>query len=103
MGYPMSEPQLIKPFCESVMQVKVPVVVTLAQKKIQIDQLLKLVPGAMIQFDKPYDSPMTVEVVDQPIAQGDVVKAGEKFGLRITEIMSPAERFVNLSGLAKNP
>jgi flagellar motor switch protein FliN/FliY len=97
----MSQPQLLKPFCESVLQVKVPVVITLAQKKIQIDQLLKLVPGVMIQFDKPYDSPMTVEVVDQPIAIGDVVKAGEKFGLRITEMVSPAERFVSLTN--QNP
>lgn len=97
----MSQPQLLKPFCESVLQVKVPVVITLAQKKIQIDQLLKLVPGVMIQFEKPYDSPMTVEVVDQPIAVGDVVKAGEKFGLRITEIVSPAERFVSLT--SQNP
>ena len=63
----------------------------------QIDQLLKLVPGVMIQFEKSYDSPMTVELVDQPIAQGDVVKAGEKFGLRITEILNPAERFINLT------
>ena len=93
----MSEPQLLKTYCESVLQVQVPVVVTLARKRMQIDQVLKLVPGVMIQFDKPYDSPMTVEVVDQPIAQGDVVKAGEKFGLRITEILRPVERFVALT------
>lgn len=93
----MSQPPLLKPFCESVLQVKVPVVVTLARKKMQIDQVLKLVPGVMIQFEKSYDSPMTIEVVDQPIAQGEVVKAGEKFGLRITEILSPAERFISLT------
>lgn len=97
MGFQVTQPQLLKPFCESVLQVKVPVVVTLARKKMQIDQVLKLVPGVMIQFEKAYDSPMTVEVVDQPIAQGDVVKAGEKFGLRITEILNPAERFVSLT------
>jgi flagellar motor switch protein FliN len=94
----MSQPPLLKPFCESVLQVKVPVVITLAHKRIKIDQVLKLVPGVMIQFDKSYDSPMTMEVVDQPIAVGDVVKAGEKFGLRITEILSPAERFISLTG-----
>lgn len=98
----MSKPQLLKPFCESVLQVQVPVVVTLARKKMKIDQVLKLVPGVMIQFEKSYDSPMTVEVVDQPIAQGDVVKAGEKFGLRITEILSPAERFISLTGASNN-
>lgn len=79
------------------MQVKVPVIVTLAEKKMRIDQLLKLVPGVMIQFEKPYDSPMIVEVVDQPIAQGEVVKTGDKFGLRITEILNPPERFIGLT------
>jgi flagellar motor switch protein FliN/FliY len=91
------KPESLKPFCESVLQVPVPVVVTLARKRMQINQILKLVPGVMIQFDKAYDSPMTVEVVDQPIAQGEVVKAGEKFGLRITEILQPAERFEALT------
>ncbi|MBX3420316.1 MAG: FliM/FliN family flagellar motor switch protein [Pirellulaceae bacterium] len=93
----MSQPQLLKPYCQSVLQVHVPVVVTLAKKSIQIDQLLKLVPGEMIQFEKPYDSPMSVEVVDQPIAEGDIVKAGEKFGIRITQIVSPKERFISLT------
>lgn len=93
----MAATPLLEPFCKSVLKVQVPVVVTVATKKIQIDQLLKLVPGAMIQFDKPYDLPMTVEVVNQPIAEGEVVKAGDKFAVRITQIQSPAERFINLT------
>ncbi len=93
-----TKPPLLEAYCKSVMQVKIPVVVTLARKKMQVDQLLKLVPGVMIQFDKPYDSPMTVEAVDQPIAEGDVVKAGDKFALRITNIVTPSERFVSLTG-----
>ena len=93
----MSQAEPLKPYCQSVLQVQVPLVVTVARKRMQIDQILKLVPGVMIQFDKSYDSPMTVEVVDQPIAEGDVVKAGDKFGIRITQIKSPAERFVGLA------
>ena len=78
-----SEQPLLEPFCKSVLRVEVPVVVTLARKKMHIDQVLKLVPGVMIQFDKPCDAPLTVEVGEQPIAEGEVVKVGDKFGVRI--------------------
>lgn len=88
---------LLEPFCKSVLKVQVPVVVTVATKKMQLEQFLKLVPGAMIQFEKPYELPMTVEVVDQPIAEGEVVKAGDRFAVRITQIQSPSERFINLT------
>lgn len=88
-------------YCRSVLRVQVPLVVTLATKRMQIDQMLKLVPGAMIQFDKPCESPMTIEVADQPIAEGDVVKIGDKFGIRINEILTPAERFVPISQLTQ--
>lgn len=96
----MANPQVQRPFCKSVLQVQVPVVVTLARKSMQLDQVLKLVPGMMIQFEKPFDAPMSLEVDDQPIAEGDVVKAGDKFAIRITQVSSPSERFVNLTRLA---
>ena len=88
-------------FCKSVLKVSVPVVVTLARKKMPIDKVLKLVPGIMIQFDKPCDTPMMVEVVDQPIAEGEIVKTGDKFGIRISEILKPSERFLAVTGQKK--
>ncbi len=88
---------LLAPFCQSLLRVDVCVKVTLASKKLPVEQVLRLVPGVMIQFDKPCESPMTVEVGDQSIAQGEVVKIGDKFGLRINEIMSPGERFIKLA------
>lgn len=89
---------LVKPFCQSVLRIEVPVVVSLASKRMQVDQVMKLVPGVMIQFDKPCDSPMTIEVGDQPIASGEIVKTGDKFGIRINDILMPAERFVAVAG-----
>lgn len=99
----MAKSQLNEHFCKSILQVEVPLVVTVARKRMQVDQLLKLVPGAMIQFDKPYDLPMTVELVDHPIAEGDVVKAGDKFAVRITKIQNPAERFISLTAPEASP
>jgi flagellar motor switch protein FliN len=92
-------PPISETYCRSVLHVEVPVVVTLATKRMQIDQVLRLVPGVMIQFDKPCDSPMTLEVCGQRIAEGEVVKIGDKFGIRINEISRPTERFLNVSQL----
>lgn len=92
--------RLIEPFCKSLLRVDVTVRVTLAQKKMPIEQVLRLVPGVMIQFDKPCDSPMTIEVGHQEIALGEVVKIGDKFGVRINEITKPGEQFVKLDLVA---
>lgn len=88
--------QLLAPFCQSLLRVDVCVTVTLAEKRLPLEQVLRLVPGVMIQFEKPCESPMTIEVGEQPIAHGEVVKIGDKFGVRINEILTPAERFIKL-------
>ncbi|MCA9131887.1 MAG: FliM/FliN family flagellar motor switch protein [Planctomycetales bacterium] len=88
---------LLKPYCQSVLRIRVPLVVTLAQQSMRIDQVTQLEPGVLIQFDKPCDSPMTIEVGGQAIAQGEVVKTGDKFGIRIGSILKPAERFMKIS------
>lgn len=92
---------MLKPFCQSVLRIRVPLVVVLARQSMRIDQVTKLVPGVLIQFEKTFDSPMTVEVGDQPIAEGDIVKTGDKFGIRIGNILKPAERFAKITDQVK--
>ncbi|MCA9190929.1 MAG: FliM/FliN family flagellar motor switch protein, partial [Planctomycetales bacterium] len=58
-----------KDYCKSALRITVPVVVTLARKKLPVDQVLKLIPGMMIQFDKPCETPMHLEVGDESIAE----------------------------------
>lgn len=84
-------------FCRSVLRIEVPVTVTLARKPMPIDSVLRLVPGAIVHFDKPFDSPMTVEVDDQPVASGEIVKTGDKFGIRISTILEPKESFSKIA------
>lgn len=81
-------------YWKSLLKVTVPVRVILAKKKMTVDQILDLVPGIMIQFDKPCDSPLTVEVDGQVLANGEVVKVGDKFGVRIKEVVPSAERYI---------
>ncbi len=90
----MDRSPVSKEFCQSLLCVEVPVVVTLARTSMAVENVLRLVPGVMIQFEKPCDSPLTVEVGDQTIAEGEVVKVGDKFGLRVSNIVQPEERFV---------
>jgi flagellar motor switch protein FliN len=79
-------------YTRSLLRVEVPVVVTLAENRQPLRRILELGPGSIIQFDKSCDETLELSVGNHPIAAGEAVKVGEKFGLRITSIIMPAER-----------
>jgi flagellar motor switch protein FliN len=81
-------------YTRSVFKVKVPVSVNLASQKQSVQDIIGLVPGSIIKFDKSCDELLDLVVGDQPIAAGEVVKVGDKFGLRIRNIILPQEQFV---------
>ena len=64
----------------------VDVVVTLAEKRIDVGQLLAISPGSMIAFDKPCEELLDLYVNNHLHARGEAVKIGEKFGLKISRI-----------------
>jgi flagellar motor switch protein FliN len=78
----------------SLFKVRVPVSVNLATQKQSVQEILELVPGSIIKFEKSCDELLEVMVGDQPIAAGEVVKVGDKFGLRIRNMIVPQEQFV---------
>ncbi len=82
------------PFTRSLLRVRVPVVVTLAQKKQTLGRILEMGPGQIIQFEKSCDEILDMEAGNCLIASGEAVKIGDKFGLRITSIVPPEERFI---------
>ena len=82
------------PFTRNLLRIKVPIMVTLAHKKQPVQSIVELVPGSIIQFDKSCEEMLELEVSGEPIAQGECVKVGDKFGLRITSMILPAERFL---------
>lgn len=81
-------------YARSFLKVQVPVSVTLASQKHTVQEIRELVPGAIIKFDKSCDELLDLLVCDQPIAQGEVVKVGDKFGLRIRNMILPQEQFI---------
>ncbi len=76
---------------DRILSIELPMVVLLARKRMRLEEILKLVPGVVLEFDKPVTDPLDLLVNEQVIARGDTVKVGEKFGLQIREIASPKE------------
>ncbi len=99
----MSASNPVKDYWQSLLRIKVPLTVTLAQKRMPVEQVLQFIPGVMIQFDKPCDHPMVIEVGGQGIAEGEVVKVGDKFGIRVTEVLQRDERFHPLRKCPNSP
>ena len=84
-------------FFRSLLHVRVALSVILARKRVPAAQVLKLVPGAMIQFDLHCDTPLRLELDGKAIAVGDVIKVGDKFGLKIQLITARRERWVDVA------
>lgn len=80
-------------YSRSLLRVEVPVSVCLASKKQTVSEITNLGPGSIISFDKSCDDDLDLLVGDEPVARGEAVKIGEKFGLRISEMILPEEHF----------
>jgi flagellar motor switch protein FliN/FliY len=67
----------------SILKVRVPLQVTLAAQRKSVQEIIELGPGSIVKFDKTCDQPLELMLGDRPLAHGEVVKVGDKFGLRI--------------------
>lgn len=76
----------------------IPLVVSveIGRTRMLIKDLLQLGQGSVIEFEKLVGEPMEVLVNEKLIARGEVVVVNEKFGVRLTDISSPAERLKHL-------
>jgi len=78
-------------YSKAVLAIKTPVSVTLARKNVSLEQIVNLSPGSMLTFDAHCDEPLILEAGGKPIATGETVKIGDKFGLRIRDILRGTE------------
>jgi flagellar motor switch protein FliN/FliY len=72
------------------------VTVELGRTKMMIKDLLRLSHGSVIEFDKIPGEPIEILVNEKLIARGEVVVVNEKFGVRLTDIISTTERIKQL-------
>ena len=79
-----------------ILDIPVNLTVELGRTKIPIKHILQLAQGSVIELDALAGEPMDVLVNGCLIAQGEVVVVNEKFGIRLTDIVSPSERMRRL-------
>ena len=80
-----------------ILDIPVLLTVELGRTKIAIKNLLQLAQGSVVELDGMAGEPMDVLVNGCLIAQGEVVVVNDKFGVRLTDIITPAERIRKLN------
>jgi flagellar motor switch protein FliN/FliY len=81
---------------DMILDIPVQISVELGRAKISIRNLLQLAHGSVVELDAMAGEPMSVFVNGTLIAQGEVVVVNDKFGIRLTDIITPAERMRKL-------
>lgn len=77
---------------DMILDIPVQMAVELGRTKITIKNLLQLAHGSVVELDAMAGEPMGVFVNGTLIAQGEVVVVNDKFGIRLTDIITPSER-----------
>ncbi len=81
---------------DAILDVPVTISMEIGRTKISIRNLLQLNQGSVVELDRLAGEPMDVLVNGTLIAQGEVVVVNEKFGIRLTDVISPADRIRRL-------
>ena len=80
-----------------ILDIPVQLTVELGRTRIPIKNILQLAQGSVVELEAMAGEPMDVLVNGYLIAQGEVVVVNEKFGIRLTDIVTPSERMRRLS------
>jgi flagellar motor switch protein FliN/FliY len=78
------------------MDVPLDISVELGRSRMSIQDLLALGPGSVIELDKIAGEALDILVNDRLVARGEAVVVNDKFGVRITDIVSQSERIARL-------
>ncbi|HEY2388657.1 MAG TPA: flagellar motor switch protein FliN [Candidatus Binatia bacterium] len=79
-----------------ILDVPLAVSVELGRVRMTVRELLALGAGSVIELAKAAGEPLDVLINGRPVARGEAVMVNEKFGVRLTEIVSPTERVERL-------
>jgi len=77
---------------DMILDIPVKLSVEIGRTRINISNLLKLNQGSVVELDRIAGEPMDIMVNGTLIAHGEVVVVNEKFGIRLTDIITPTER-----------
>jgi flagellar motor switch protein FliN len=80
-----------------ILDIPMQVSVRMGSTRLLVRELLQLSQGSVVELDKLAGEPMEVLVNNKLVAKGEVVVVNEKFGIRLTDVVSPMERIQHLS------
>ncbi|MCG3126587.1 MAG: Flagellar motor switch protein FliN [Phycisphaerae bacterium] len=86
------------PELQHILRLRVPVIVRLADRRMAVSEIVRLSPGAMIEFDRGDDADLELMINNRVIARGSAVKVGENFGLKLTNIGDVRHRIRSMGG-----
>ena len=79
------------PDLSRVLDVKVDLTVELGRRRLSIQEVLQLAPNSVLEFFKRSDEPLDVRVGGRLVARGEAVVMGERYGVRITQVVASKE------------
>lgn len=82
---------------DMIMDIPVQLSVELGRTRLTIKQLLELTRGSVVELDGLPGEPMDILINDYLVAKGEVVVVDDKYGIRVTEIITPSERLQRLN------
>jgi flagellar motor switch protein FliN len=80
-----------------IMDVTLQVTVEVGRARMTIQDLLQLGQGSVMELEKLAGEPLDIYINGKPVARGEAVIVNEKFGVRLTDIISPEDRLEGLS------
>ena len=92
-----SDSNSIRPELDFLLEIPLDISVELGRRSMKIKELLQLSQGSVVELNKMAGEPADIYVNKKLMAKGEVVVVNEKFGIKLTEIISPAERVKSLA------
>lgn len=80
------------PDLRSLLKLEVPVIVQIGERRMPVDDVLALGPGAILELPKSAEEDLDLLINNKKIGSGQAVKVGENFGIRITSVRTTRQR-----------
>ena len=97
-----SEPGVVQPVglgnIDFILDIPLEVTVRLGRARLPISELIEMGAGSIVELDRVAGEPLEVLVNNRLVARGEAVVINDKFGVRLTEIVSPTEKILDLKG-----
>ncbi len=86
------------PQVQRLLKLRVPIIVRIATRKLAIHEIRHFSRGRIIEFDTPSDAKLELLINNRVIGQGDPVRVGDHYGLKITHVCDRRQRIESMGG-----